>query len=145
MADNACSWTLIAKTSGRSEEAQRAVQRRTLAYQTIRAINDLPGSSSPLQTKHESVSTDDRSPDFPPNFILSPFTAAQPPLPAELAARFPDWSATDVDALMADHRNEIALLKRYIREADLEKRVKEVAELVRGDGEGGDEDGDVEM
>jgi nuclear pore complex protein Nup133 len=38
---------------------------------------------------------------------------------------------------MKDHENEIALLERFIAEAGLEERVKEVAELVRRDAENG--------
>jgi nuclear pore complex protein Nup133 len=45
---------------------------------------------------------------------------------------------------MKDHEDEIALLERYIGEAGLEERVKEVAELVRRDVENGWEE-DVQM
>jgi len=44
---------------------------------------------------------------------------------------------------MADHENEIKVLSRYISHADLERRVKEVAELVKLDGEAVDDD--IEM
>lgn len=54
---------------------------------------------------------------------------------------------------MRDHQDEISLLERYIDEAGLEARVKEVAELVKRDveleGEGeitaGEGVGDVDM
>ncbi|WRT63927.1 uncharacterized protein IL334_000854 [Kwoniella shivajii] len=108
-------WASISNTSGRSEQAQRAKVRNTLAYQTIKSVND--------------------DKDFPPNFILSPFTASQPPLPAELAARFPSFSAEDIASLMADHENEIELLNRYLGENALEERIREVAELVKNDRE----------
>jgi nuclear pore complex protein Nup133 len=72
-------------------------------------------------------------------------TASQPPLTAELTARFPDWSAQDIEALMADHGAEIEVLNRYILEADLERRVKEVAELVSNDIANEAEDEDMDM
>ena len=83
--------------------------------------------------------------DFPPNFILTPSTASQPPFPAELTARFPDWPAQDIQSLMADHEDEIMVLNRYIQEADLERRVKEVAELVSSDMTAGAGDEEVVM
>ncbi len=46
---------------------------------------------------------------------------------------------------MADHEDEIKVLNRYIQEADLERRVKEVAELISSDVARGDDDGDVAM
>lgn len=57
---------------------------------------------------------------------------------------------------MRDHQAEIEVLTRYLTEADLETRVKEVSELVRrdvsegleveeGSIDGGDVDGDVSM
>lgn len=46
---------------------------------------------------------------------------------------------------MRDHEDEIAQLSRW-READLEKMIREVKELVRRDVEGSSEDdGDVSM
>jgi len=36
----------IAKTSGRSEEAQRDMQRNTMTYRTIQAIGELQGMLS---------------------------------------------------------------------------------------------------
>ncbi|WWD16353.1 hypothetical protein CI109_100779 [Kwoniella shandongensis] len=106
-------WAEIANTAGRSEQAQRAKVRATLTYQTIRAVNDIK--------------------DFPRNFILSPHTSSQPPLPAEIAARFPTYPAEDVARLMADHEKEIELLNKYLEENGLEERVREVAEMVRKD------------
>lgn len=120
--------------------------RRTLAYETMRAIGSLKGERSGLAHRPHLLSNLAYTvahglADFPRNFILSPFTASQPPLPAELAARFPEWSAGEIEQLMKDHENEIALLERYIGEAGMEERVKEVAELVRRDAETGwDED-----
>nr|XP_019048984.1 hypothetical protein I302_02764 [Kwoniella bestiolae CBS 10118]OCF27914.1 hypothetical protein I302_02764 [Kwoniella bestiolae CBS 10118] len=119
-------WAAISNTTGRSEQAQRSKVRSTLAYQTIRAVNDVK--------------------DFPPNFILSPFTSSQPPLPAELAARFPTFSAEDIAALMEDHENEIETLNRYLSENGLEERIREVAELVKNDIEDEKrEEGDVDV
>jgi hypothetical protein len=52
---------------------------------------------------------------------------------------------------MADHENEIAVLNEHVREANLERRVVEISELVRRDvaeEEGGvrvQRAGDVEM
>ena len=36
---------MIANTSGRSEEAQRSIQRRTLTYSTIRAVSAITSAS----------------------------------------------------------------------------------------------------
>ncbi|WVQ93625.1 hypothetical protein IAU59_000701 [Kwoniella sp. CBS 9459] len=108
-------WAAISNTTGRSEQAQRAKIRDTLAYQTIRAVNEIK--------------------DFPRNLILSPFTSSQPPLLAELAARFPTSTADEVESLMRDHEAEIEALNRYLRENGLEERVREVAELVKSDQE----------
>lgn len=94
--------------------------------------------------------------DFPSEYILSPYTASQAPLPIELVARFPEWSTDQIEGLMRDHQAEIEVLTRYLTEADLETRVKEVSELVRrdvsegleveeGSIDGGDVDGDVSM
>lgn len=44
---------------------------------------------------------------------------------------------------MADHQDEIRLLERYMDEAGLEARMKEVAELVKRDAEGLGEDLDM--
>ncbi|WVR03681.1 hypothetical protein IAU60_000676 [Kwoniella sp. DSM 27419] len=124
-------WAAIANTTGRSEQAQRAKVRATSTYHTIRAVNEIK--------------------DFPSNYILSPFTAAQPPLLAELTARFPSLPAGDVEALMADHEREIAMLQRYLEENGLEERVRGIAELVKADKEAEDAtegtgvDGDVVM
>ncbi|WWD09172.1 hypothetical protein V865_007294 [Kwoniella europaea PYCC6329] len=119
-------WAAISNTTGRSEQAQRSKVRSTLAYQTIRAVNDIK--------------------DFPPNFILSPFTSTQPPLPAELAARFPTFSAEDIASLMEDHEKEIEILNRYLSENGLEERIREVAELVKNDlEEEKREEGDVDI
>nr|XP_019002973.1 uncharacterized protein I203_04767 [Kwoniella mangroviensis CBS 8507]OCF66434.1 hypothetical protein I203_04767 [Kwoniella mangroviensis CBS 8507] len=119
-------WATISNTTGRSEQAQRSKVRSTLAYQTIRAVNDIK--------------------DFPPNFILSPFTSSQPPLPAELAARFPNFSAEDIASLMEDHEKEIEILNRYLGENGLEERIREVAELVKNDlEEEKREEGDVDI
>jgi hypothetical protein len=98
----------------------------------------------PCTSPDFAFSVTDGLADFPRNFILSPFTASQPPLSAELAARFPEWSAGEIELLMKDHEDEIAVLERYIGEAGLEERVKEVAELVRRDVEVGWEE-DVQM
>lgn len=49
---------------------------------------------------------------------------------------------------MKDHQDEIALLNRYIDEAGLEERVREVAELIKRDAERGEkvgEDIDIAM
>ena len=46
---------------------------------------------------------------------------------------------------MADHVDEIAVLERYIQEADLERRIKEVAELISSDIASGGEVDDVVM
>ncbi|WWC58351.1 uncharacterized protein I303_100891 [Kwoniella dejecticola CBS 10117] len=119
-------WAAIANTTGRSEQAQRSKVRSTSAYQTIKLVNDIK--------------------DFPRNFILSPFTSSQPPLPAELAARFPTFSAEDISALMADHETEIEILNRYLTENGLEERIREVAELVKCDIEDEKrEEGDVDI
>ncbi|OCF44072.1 hypothetical protein I317_02025 [Kwoniella heveanensis CBS 569] len=108
-------WAAISNTTGRSEQAQRAKVRDTLTYQTIRAVNEMK--------------------DFPRNLILSPFTSSQPPLLAELAARFPTFSAEDIELLMRDNEKEIEVLNRYLRDNGLDERVREVAELVRTDQE----------
>ncbi|WVF65992.1 hypothetical protein IAT40_000730 [Kwoniella sp. CBS 6097] len=108
-------WAAISNTTGRSEQAQRAKLRDTLTYQTIRAVNEIK--------------------DFPRNLILSPFTSSQPPLLAELAARFPPSTAEEIETLMHDHEKEIDILNRYLRENGLEERVREVAELVKSDQE----------
>jgi hypothetical protein len=53
-----------------------------------------------------------------------------------LVARFPEWSADDIQALMVDHEDEIRVLEEYLGGAiDLETRVREIAELVRRDEE----------
>lgn len=70
---------------------------------------------------------------FPRQFILTPSAALDPPVPAELAARFPDWPAGAISTLLADHEDEITLLNTYIDEADLNRRVREVSELVERD------------
>jgi hypothetical protein len=47
---------------------------------------------------------------------------------------------------MRDHEDEITLLKEYLAEGvDLEKRVREVAELVKRDFEAGSEGEDIPM
>ncbi|KAK8861724.1 hypothetical protein IAR55_002547 [Kwoniella newhampshirensis] len=106
-------WAEIANTAGRSEQAQRAKLRSTLAYQTLRAVSDFK--------------------DFPRNFILSPHTSCQPPLSAEIAGRFPSYPIDDIAALMEDHEKEISVLRRYLEENGLEERVREVADSVRKD------------
>ncbi|RXK40460.1 hypothetical protein M231_02293 [Tremella mesenterica] len=127
-------WLAIARTAGRSEKAQRGLQRQTLTYATVRALGEIK--------------------DFPSNYIISPLTATQPPLLAEVAARFPERPAGEIEMLMRDHEDEIRTLQRYMNEAVLEERVKEVVELVREDtasaedviGIGGEDgEGDVEM
>ncbi|WWC86014.1 uncharacterized protein L201_000885 [Kwoniella dendrophila CBS 6074] len=119
-------WAAIASTAGRSEQAQRAKVRSSLAYQTIKIVDDIK--------------------DFPKNFILSPFTSSQPPLPAELAARFPTFSAEDIASLMADHEKEIEIINKYLSENGLEERIREVAELVNTDIEDEKrEEGDVDI
>ena len=135
------SWTIIANTSGRSEESQRQMQRRTMLYQTLKAIHELKSEkrlTEPFSAIVPNVV------DFPPNYILSPLSAIQAPLPTELSARFPDLSASDIEALMNDHMDEIAILTRYIGEAGMEERVTEATELVKADREGR-WDEDVEM
>jgi hypothetical protein len=37
------SWAAIADTTGRSEEAQRVLQRQTLTYRTLQALGDMKG------------------------------------------------------------------------------------------------------
>jgi hypothetical protein len=69
---------------------------------------------------------------FSADYELDPEEAGQPPLAIELSARFPDWRAEDIDALMRDHEDEIAQLARW-RGADLERMIREVKELVRRD------------
>ncbi|WWC66609.1 uncharacterized protein I206_100512 [Kwoniella pini CBS 10737] len=119
-------WAAISNTTGRSEQAQRSKVRGTLAYQTIKLVNDIK--------------------DFPRNFILSPFTSSQPPLPTELTARFPTFSAEDISSLMNDHEKEIEILNRYLSENALEERIREVAELVKTDIEDEKrEEGDVDI
>lgn len=124
---------LISNTAGKSEERIQALLRQTSTYATLRAISTLHG--------------------FPQSYILSPYTSAQPPLLAELTARFPDRTLQQIEALMADHEEEIRVLERYIEQGGLESRVKEVAELVKRDQGAGvvagrgqeDVEGDVEM
>jgi nuclear pore complex protein Nup133 len=70
---------------------------------------------------------------FPQSYILTPYTAAQAPLRAELTARFPERGPDEIDALERDHGHEIGLLEVYLEDAGLEARVKEVAELVKRD------------
>ncbi|KAK4686173.1 hypothetical protein P7C73_g3957, partial [Tremellales sp. Uapishka_1] len=106
-------WASISNTSGRSEESQRQILRQTSTYHTLQGIS--------------------ANPDFPRNFILSPYTASQPPLSAELAARFPELSAEEVEGLMADHEDEIRVLRRAIEENGLEARVREIGDLVKAD------------
>lgn len=106
-------WITIAKTSGRSEEAQRQILRSTMTYQTLQAIEAIQ--------------------NFPKAFVLAPFTCSQPPLLDELTARFPEKTPDAIAALMADHEDEIRLLTGYIDNAGLESRVKEVAALVQAD------------
>ena len=48
---------------------------------------------------------------------------------------------TDIEALQANHADEIELLGRYIEEYGLEQRVNEIVELVKRDA--ADVDGDV--
>lgn len=84
---------------------------------------------------------------FPQSFIISPYDASTPPYESELSARFPDWPAEKIQALMADHESEIAQLTTYIDQAGLENMVRECAELIRRDegaeANGGDEDVDM--
>ncbi|KAL7420109.1 hypothetical protein Q5752_005074 [Cryptotrichosporon argae] len=112
-------WAAITSTKGRSEEAQRDMQRQTAAYITLRAISE--------------------NEDFPPNYILSPFTATQPPLAAELAARFPARPAAAIARLLDDHAREIATLDALV-ERGLDGWVREIGALAKADMEG-----DVEM
>lgn len=81
---------------------------------------------------------------FPKAFIISPFNASQPPSAAELSATFPEWQAEEIDALMGDHEDEIRVLNDYLQNAGLERKIKEVAELVRRDANGEEEE-EVEM
>ena len=104
--------------------------RGTLAYQTLRSITDDSRQCNttiiqPLPSAHD--------PGFPQSFIISPYDASTPPYALEVSARFPDYPATNVEALMADHEAEIAVLREFIEEAGLERLVKECAELIRRD------------
>lgn len=53
----------------------------------------------------------------------------------ELSARFSDWPAEDLEALMGDHESEIAQLGS-MRESGIDDMIKEVKELLRRDVEG---------
>ncbi|KAL1411896.1 hypothetical protein Q8F55_002882 [Vanrija albida] len=107
-------WAQIAQTSGRSEEAQRQLQRQTLTYQTLLAIREARA-------------------EIPPSFILSPKTAAQAPQAVEIAARFPELAAGAVDELLADAQDEIETLDNLIANVGLDERVRAVSELVDAD------------
>lgn len=115
----------MTKTTGRSEETQRNLQRGTATYRTLRALKQLP---TPLSSNFTS---------------LSPKIAAQPPLLVEIKARFPELPASAHEALMADHNAEIEKLGKGI-EAGLEQGVKAITELVDADMKH-DVDGDVAM
>lgn len=119
------SWANLTKTAGRSEEAQRALQRETATYRTLRALRELP---APL----------------PASFVaLSPAMAAQPPLMAEIKARFPELPGSAHERLMADHEAEIAALEQAVKDG-LPAGAKAIMELVDADA-GQDADGDVSM
>lgn len=118
----------MSNTAGRSDEAQREMLRGTLAYRTLKSITD-DSRESPLCLRLYPPNIS----GFPQSFIISPYDASTPPYASELSARFPDYPAADIEALMADHEAEIALLREYIDEAGLERLIKECAELVRRD------------
>jgi nuclear pore complex protein Nup133 len=120
-------WRDIAKTAGRSEQAQRSLVERSLAYHTLRALKDT---------------------DVPPNFILPPSAATDAPLPAELAARYPAYAPEEIEALLADHRDEIAALEALLDDeaVGFEERIKGVMRIVdAGDEIELDGEGDVDM
>jgi len=50
----------------------------------------------------------------------------------ELSARFSDWTAEDLEALMRDHESEITQLSTW-RENGLDRMIKEVKELIKRD------------
>lgn len=139
------SWEEIADTSGRSDEAQRQLLRNTLAYQTFTHLSE---SKSEYFVGSRILTGDDHGltiKGFSAEYELDPEEAGQPPLAIELSARFPDWTAEEIDHLMQDHRDEIAQLDRW-REAGLERMIREVKELVRRDTQGvAGEAGDVAM
>lgn len=126
------SWSVVADTKGRSEEAQRDTLRATLTYQTLKATEDDGEVSSTNRALNAA---------FPPAFIISPYDALTPPYTAELSARYPSWDGDSIAGLMADHETEIATLRDYVEDHGLERLVKECGELVRRDRT----DGDVEM
>lgn len=107
--------------------------RETWAYATYRSLLGTGKSQTRLRL----------TADVTPKFILSPAHAIAAPSEAEIAARYPTFSAGDVDALMADHESESRELLRLV-EAGLEKQVQGVRQLVEADARE-EEDGDVAM
>lgn len=119
------SWASLTKTAGRSEEAQRNLQRQTATYRTMRALKELPNQ-------------------LPASFTsMSPKIAAQPPLMEEIKARFPELPASTHESLMADHEAEISALEKGVSDG-LAEGVKAISELVESDMQQ-DADGDVSM
>lgn len=119
------SWANLTKTAGRSEEAQRNLQRQTATYRTLRALKELPDQ-------------------LPSSFTsLSPKIAAQPPLMEEIKARFPELPNSAHEALMADHEAEIEALQKGVSDG-LAEGVKAITELVDSDMQQ-DAEGDVSM
>ena len=51
------SWSVVADTKGRSEEAQRSILRGTLAYQTLKIIEEDPGE---LVYTYQKTSSDEQ-------------------------------------------------------------------------------------
>jgi nuclear pore complex protein Nup133 len=126
--------------------------RGTWTYATLKAAGELTGTCRPFRSLRQGVRCPERVDlaGFPPTFILSPYNSAQAPRLAELTARFPDRDAAAIEALMADHQDEIRVLEGYLEEVGLEERVKEVARLVKHDaglpeGEDGDQGDDGEQ
>jgi nuclear pore complex protein Nup133 len=126
----ATDWRDIARTAGRSEQAQRRLIQQSWVYATLVAL---------------------KRTDVPPNYVLLPSQATAAPLPEEIAARYPAYAGDRLDALMADHEQETALLENLLADeaVGLDDRVKAIMRLI----EHGDEivaevdvqDSDVDM
>lgn len=123
------SWTELVNTTGRSDQQLQDLLGSTSLHHTLKALNKATRRESNSSTWQLLIKQLD---PIPPAFILAPDHSLALPTAAEIAARFPESRADEVQALMADHEYERELLDGYIRGADLKGWTSEVTRIVQG-------------
>ena len=113
-------------TTGRSDQQLQELLSSTSLHHTLKALN-----KATRRELHFMKASAYRSDPIPPAFILSPDHSLALPTAAEVAARFPESRAEEVQAFMADHERERELLDGYLRGADLKGWTGEVTRLVQ--------------